>query len=410
MSRSFNSWSCVMIVAALLAGGVVGRALVAPQQMAGQRLGVDEPAANSRAAADSPVGLESNLNRAAAGHDTDGAPDEFRDWLARYAAKHPDRDRLRRDLEAALAELSGDDGPSSPSDELAAFQEIERAEQTVGDDYATLLDQVARFLELYPSSPLAADARKMFDKYALAWDKHDFDAAREFSRENPDRFESRIARYQAYLERHAAAGSFATDARLAIETIRMEWDEHDYRAICEFNERYPYDIAALTRRLRQYGDDHPASQRRAAVDAYLSSYERAAQPSEYRVRVKSGKFTHDIARGLTRGPDLAVELEVAGVRLGRSPIVSDSFEPVWNYEFPKNVRWRIGDPVTVRVTDFDYGNRTILKIESAGDPLALRNLTGTLRVQGHELTFECDFQPPALPPLGKRLAQGRYAP
>jgi hypothetical protein len=106
-----------------------------------------------------------------------------------------------------------------------------------------------------------------------------------------------------------------------------------------------------------------------------------------------------VSRALTRGPDLAVDVEVAGVRLGRTPIVADSLNPSWNYEYPQAVRWRIGDPVKIQVVDFDYSNRPIVRIESPhDDPLALRYLTGSIRADGHALSFECDFQVPELPP------------
>jgi hypothetical protein len=412
MSRGFLSWLIVLFVAVGIGALVVGHYRFIPtldvQRSSGvtgtsdsDTVGDDadrgpdqaEPISNALPHARVAANGSGNGN----GSPYEGKPKTFQDWLQQYVAEHPDPHRLRQELEAALAHLPTNGGPPTTPEAIEAFEALRRAEQTVGDDYATLVDEAERFLEVYSDSPLASEVRELFAKYSRAWDERDFESAREFSMANPDRFQARIARYQTYLERHAAGGIYTRDARTAIETIRADWADHDYRAIYEFSRRYPSDIAAVARRVRQFVDDHPSSPRRRAADQFLARYENAAAPGEYRVRVKSGTFARGIARGLSRGPDLAVQIEVAGVRIGRTPVVADSFEPVWNYEFPQNIRWRMGDPVEIRVIDFDYSNRTILKLESADDPLALRYLSGPVHAQGHMVTFECNFEVPTLP-------------
>jgi hypothetical protein len=326
----------------------------------------------------------------------DRRTESFHEWFQKYRAANPDMRRLRGELEAALAQLPPDEGAS---DAAAALESIRRAEQTAGDDYASLVDQAAQFLETYPNSPLADEVREMFAKYSRAWDEHAFEIAREFSHSNPDRFESRILHYEQYLERHGVAGQHTADAKLALESIRSEWAEHDYQGIQQFYKGYPNDLRTVATRVRRFVDDHPSHHLRRAADQFLARYDRSAAPGEYRVRVVSGSFARTIGHALSFGPDLAVEVEVAGIRIGRTPIVPDSFEPVWNYEFPQTIRWRLGDPVKIRVIDFDYSNRAILKVETADDPLAMRFLSGTWEAQGHRLTFECNFEMPSLPAL-----------
>jgi hypothetical protein len=328
----------------------------------------------------------------------DAGAENFHDWFQKYHAAHSDPQRLRDELQAALEQISADEGAAS--DSAIALDALRRAEQTAGNDYASLVDQADRYLEAYPGSPFADEVREMFAKYSMAWDDHDFDSAREFSREQPDRYEARIARYEEYMERHGAVGQHIADAKRAIESIRSDWAEHEYRVIYEYSRRYPNDLQSVASQVRRFTDEHPSSGRRGAAERFLALYDKAAAPGEYRMRVISGSFSRDIRRAISRGPDLAVEVEVAGHRIGRTPIVSDSFEPVWNYEFPQTVRWRMGDPIKIRVMDFDYSNHVILKVETTDDPVALRYLSGSWEAEGHRLTFECNFETPSLPSPG----------
>jgi hypothetical protein len=324
--------------------------------------------------------------------------ENFQDWLSRYLESKPDLNQFRRELEETLARLPADGSETEAAGEIAAIEALRRAELKAGTDYRSLMESAEQFIERYPRSPLADEAKTLFEKYARAWDEHEFQAAREFSKANLQTFDAQLARFQAYIDHHGAAGKSVAEAHAAVAKIRADWAEHDYRLIHEFATRYPSDLAAVATRMRRFLDDHPGSRHRAAAEQFLVRYERAATPREYRLRVKSGSFAHSIGRTFSSGPDLAVEIEVAGVRVGRTPIMADSFEPVWNYEFPQNIRWRLGDPVRIRVIDFDYSNRAILKIEPpADDPLAMRYLTGPITAEGHQLVFESDFQVPTLP-------------
>jgi hypothetical protein len=339
---------------------------------------------------------------------TGTAESEYYDLLSRLLESERELEKLLkalaeanarvRELEEALGRVPVDEPGPATADEIAAIEALRRAKVKDGADFRSLMDAAEQFIEQYPRSPLAGDAKRLFEEFARAWDYQDYQSAREFWRSNPENFAAQVARFQSYIDNHVAAGSYLSDARSAISRIRAEWADHEYRQIHEFATRYPSDLAAVATRARRFLDEHPASRYRAAAEEFLARYEVAATPREYRVRVKSGSFAHTIGRTMSSGPDLAVEIEVAGVRVGRTPIVADSFDPVWNYEFPQSIRWRLGDSVRIRVIEFDYSNRTVLKIEPpADDPLAMRYLTGTIKAEGHQLVFESDFHPPTLP-------------
>jgi hypothetical protein len=400
--RGLRNWSLLLILAALVCGAAAARYSARHKDDPETSVGGPDLRAN--------VSQESNRDEATAFEPlraeqvTTGEAipprertETFQEWYRKYRAANGDDRQLRRDLEAALAQLPGDATGRGNSGAEAAFEALRRAEQTVGDDYAAWLDQLERFLASYGDSVYAAEVREMFHTTARQWDDRDFDSAREFSLQQPDLFEGRISRFERYLERHGVAGRHVADATAAIQSLRTEWSEHDYRSIHEFYRQYPNDLVTVASRVRQFLAVHASSHRVQAANDFLAKYERAATPHDYRIRVKSGVFDRSIKHTLSLGPDLAVEIEVAGVRIGRTPIVADSFEPVWNYEFPQTVRWRMGDRVQVRVVDFDYSNRTIVKFDSADDPLALRYLSGTIKAQGHQLAIECEFQIPTLP-------------
>jgi hypothetical protein len=89
---------------------------------------------------------------------------------------------------------------------------------------------------------------------------------------------------------------------------------------------------------------------------------------------------------------------VKGVLYGPSNIVKNQFTPEWEYEFPRAIRWKVGDPVKVIVTDHDWKDRVVMTVESEeGDPLALRLLSGETASGPNRLLFESDFRMPVLP-------------
>ncbi len=83
-------------------------------------------------------------------------------------------------------------------------------------------------------------------------------------------------------------------------------------------------------------------------------------------------------------------------------MIRNNFKPIWEFHFPRPIRWKLGDPVTVRVTDHGYwSNRDVVILNSKkGDPLAIRMLSDTIRpTKGGTTTlvFASDFRVPELP-------------
>ena len=114
--------------------------------------------------------------------------------------------------------------------------------------------------------------------------------------------------------------------------------------------------------------------------------------------LKRGEFEKKIARFFSFGPDLSVEIEVKGVRYGPSTIVKNQYTPEWEYEFPRPIRWKLGDPVKIFVTDHDWKDRVVVTIESEeADQLGMLLLSGEVASGANRVVFESDFGMPVLP-------------
>ena len=85
---------------------------------------------------------------------------------------------------------------------------------------------------------------------------------------------------------------------------------------------------------------------------------------------------------------------------GPSPIVPNSYNPIWDYTLDRPIRWKLGDAVTIRVIDHDWSDSVVKTITSRkGDPLAIRNISGPVKASKGipaELVFESDFAMPSL--------------
>ncbi len=277
-----------------------------------------------------------------------------------------------------------------------ALADLEHAEGQA--DLAGLVARADRFLREHGDTPAAAEVRKRRAAYLRRLDEHDIETARDYSAREPLNFHTRRERYQEYLDRHPT-GAFAAEAADAVRATAAEWDRHDYRAVRDHFRDHPGDLAQLEALGRSYLSAHGQGQFREAVSELLRWAEKVREPAEYRVVLRSGQFDRKIAWYFSRGPDLSVEVEVAGVRYGPSNIVKNRYDPQWDYEFPRRVRWKLGDPVRVRVYDHDYYKRLAVDVVSdPADPLALGLLGGELTAGTNSLTFESDFHLPELPP------------
>jgi hypothetical protein len=332
------------------------------------------------------------LTRRAADPESD--PEEvwrlYRDLRTNFPDREPDAAlervretaRLRRDAAREHAART-------------ALAELEHAEGQA--DLAALIARADRFLREHADTPSAAEVSKRRQTYLRRLDEHDIDAARDYSAREPLNFHTRRQRYQEYLDRHPS-GAFAAEATEAMSAIGAEWDRHDYRLVRDHYRDHPGEVKELEARGRSYLAAHAQGRFRAAVAELLRWTEQVVEPHDYRVVLKSGQFDKKVAWMLSRGPDLSVEIEVNGARYGPSNIVANRYDPAWDYEFPRRVRWKLGDPVRIRVYDHDYYKRLVLDVVSGNDPVAFWMLSGEVLAGNNSLTFESDFRLPELPP------------
>src|SRR5262249_22712125 len=117
-----------------------------------------------------------------------------------------------------------------------------------------------------------------------------------------------------------------------------------------------------------------------------------------------GEVEREVGKYLSGGaPDLGVEITVGGVKYGPSPAVPNSHAPKWNYTFPRTIKWKYGDPVVIRILDFDWSSSGtgVLRLTSPqGSKLAMRMLSGDIRPSRGgrtHLVFASDFKVPKLP-------------
>ena len=279
-----------------------------------------------------------------------------------------------------------------------AYDELINREQ-YGTELTELVEQASRFVGAYPDEALGAKVRERREAYLRRLEERDIEAARGYSAKQPLNFQTRRERYQHYLDRHPG-GAFASEAESALRAIEGDWDRHDFRAVRDHFLARPGDVTELVARCRTYLAVHPQGQFTAAASELLRWSERVTASGDYRVVLRNGKFERKVAPYFSRGPKLSVEVEVNGVRYGPSPIVVNSCDPNWDYEFPRSVRWKLGDPVRVRVHEHSWKKSVAVEVASAdGDPLGLRLLAGEVWSGGNWLRFETDFQLPELPKI-----------
>jgi hypothetical protein len=277
-----------------------------------------------------------------------------------------------------------------------ALADLQHAELQA--DLAELIARADQLLREHGETLVAAEVQKRRQSYLRRLDEQAIEAARDYSAREPLNFHTRRERYQAYLDRHSR-GAFAAEATAAIESITAEWDRHDYRTVRDRFRDQPGDMKELEACGRAYLAAHGQGRFRTPVAELLRWAERVVEPADYRVVLKSGQFDRKIAWMLSRGPDLSVEIEVNGVRHGPSNIIKNRYDPTWDYEFPRRVRWKLGDPVRIRVSDHDYFKRVVVDcVSDANDPLAFWMVSGELICGNNSLTFESDFRLPDLPP------------
>ncbi|HWG47493.1 MAG TPA: hypothetical protein VN688_32320 [Gemmataceae bacterium] len=278
-----------------------------------------------------------------------------------------------------------------------AFAELERTGEQGA--LSARIEQADRFLRDFAGTMRESEVRRRRAACLLRLDERDIESARAYSAGQPLNFQTRRERYQRYLERHPD-GAFAKEANEALKNIDADWDKHDFRAVRDHFQANPGDVKELQVRCRSYLAVHPQGRFRDSARDVLRWTERVTQPGEYRVVLKSGSFDRKVAYFFSRGPSLSVEIEVNGVRYGPSNIVARNYQPEWNYEFPRRVRWKLGDTVRIVITDNYYWNRRVADISSdQSEPVSMRWLSGEVNSGTNSLTFESDFTMPTMPKI-----------
>jgi hypothetical protein len=329
--------------------------------------------------------------------DPDADPEATWQQFVTFRADYPEAD-VAADLHYLRDSVKARRDEAVAHKARQAYDELVSAEQRTSD-LPVLLAQSDRWLRLFPGNPQEADVRRRRDAYLARLDDRDLEAARAYSAREPLNFQTRRECYQRYLDRHPD-GAWRKEAEAALAAIEADWDRHDFRAVRDHFLAKPGDIGELVARCRTYLAVHPQGQFKTAAGELLQWSERVTAPHDYKVKLRDGHFEKKIARFFSLGPDLSVELEVAGVRYGPSNIVVNQFNPTWDYEFNRPVRWKLGDKIIIRVTDHDWKDRYVVEIDSDdGDPLGMRLLSGEAYSGPNRLTFESDFVLPTLPKI-----------
>jgi hypothetical protein len=334
------------------------------------------------------------LRRGAA--DPDADPEALWQQFQAFRADFPDHD-VDDEWRQFRASLKGRHDAQRERKARSAFADLERLERQ--GDLPRLVEQADRFLRDHAGTSHESDVRQRRDAWLLRLDERDIDEARAYAAAEPLNFQTRRERYQRYLERHPQ-GAFSSEAREALRSIDADWDRHDFRQVRDHFQEHPGDVKELEKLCRSYLAVHPQGRFRDSSRDLLRWTEQVTQPGEYRVVLRSGSFDRKVAFWLSRGPSLSVSLEVNGVRHGPSTIISRNYNPEWGYEFPRRVRWKLGDSVRIVVTDHYFWNREAARIASEdGDPLAIRLLSGSAQAANSSLTFESDFPMPQMPKI-----------
>jgi hypothetical protein len=277
-----------------------------------------------------------------------------------------------------------------------AYDELRTADGQT-PDLPALLALTDGFLKDFPKSSHTEEVRRRRDACLVRLEDRDLESARAYSARQPLNFQTRRELYQRYLDRHPD-GDLHKEAEEALRTIDVEWDKNDFRSVRDQFVAHPGDLSELNIRCQHYLAVHPHGKFASSAQELLRWSEKVASPADYSVVLKGGEFDRKVAFWLSRGPDLSVEIEVAGVRYGPSQVIKNQYHPDWDYEFPRKIRWKLGDPVRIRVHDHDYWKRKVVEIASDdGDPLAIRLLSGEAWSGPNHVTFESDFALPVLP-------------
>ncbi len=171
-------------------------------------------------------------------------------------------------------------------------------------------------------SPVRADVQHRLDEYLKRLDERDIEQARDYSRQFPTQFATRIERYQDYLKMHQTGGHFISEAMEAKDRVLREWDDYAYRQAYDHATAHPDDVAEVAHRLRDYLRDQPEGRHAADAQHYLDWWDKVSVPGQYHVTLRRGEVEPAVGKYLAGGaPDLGVVIEVAGSVYGPSSVI-----------------------------------------------------------------------------------------
>ena len=327
-------------------------------------------------------------------------PEKALAQLDGFLREFPDSPR-RAEVLALARPLKNELTARRTAAERKLVDDLIRSEAVPNASFTDLIDKARQFLADHPDSPHRSEVQARLDEYVHKLDLRDIERARDYSRRNPTSFALRIERFQDYLKSHQTGGQFISEAIEAKDRILREWDSYAYRQAYDHSLAHPDDVAEVARRLRDYLRDHSDGRFVADAKNYLEWWDKVSVSGEYRVTLRRGEVEPSVGKYLSGGaPDLGVVIEVAGAVHGPSSVIRDTHRPIWDYTFPRPITWKLGDPITIRIIDYDWSASEVYTLTSRqGDPLALRMLSGTIRPAkggATRLVFSSDFTIPTL--------------
>lgn len=327
------------------------------------------------------------------------SPLKLRDRLVEFLRLYPETSH-RDEATALVLKYSDQISKAANERDRRRIENLALAARLPKADLPDVLRKARLFLDQNPDTDLRQELDLLVSEVTSKIDQQDIEAARDYSRKYPTNFSTRLERYQDYLKTHASGGKYISEAMESKTRILSEWDIHAYRQAYDYHVSHPEDINEVARLLRDYLRDHADGKYAKACREFIAWWDKVHQPQTYRVTLRRGEFDESITKYLSGGgPDLSVIVEVAGVRYGPSPIVKNNTKPIWDWAFPKPVVWKLGDPVSIEITDNDWWDSPVDAYKSkANDPLALKAFNSTIKCEnGSRLTLITDFKVPELP-------------
>lgn len=329
-------------------------------------------------------------------------PAKLRDRLVEFMRQFPTSSH-RDEATGQIVKLADQMAKSASERDRRRVENLGIAARMPKADLQDVLRQARLFMDQNPDTDLRQELEGLIADVSGKIDERDIETAREYSRKYPTNFSTRLERYQDYLKTHASGGKFVSEAMEAKTRIMQDWDTYAYRQAYDHLLDHPEDINEVTRLLRDYVRDHADGKYSKTAREFIAWWDKVHQPQTYKVTLRRGDFDDANTKYLSGGgPDLSVIIEVAGVRYGPSPIVKNNVKPIWDWTLPKPVVWKLGDPISIEITDHDWWDSPVDSYKSKpNDPLALKSLGGSIKCDnGSRLTLATDFRMPELPKPG----------